>query len=96
MQQSKRRLYREKVQQLWQKVKDGRLAEEERGESEREVVELVSSLTSSWETIHGGLMAATVLLPGASPHFVEKMKGEVPIIQGYLEIFDGAEQRDKT
>ena len=41
-------------------------------------------------------MAATVLLPGASPHFVEKMKGEVPIIQGYLEIFDGVEQRDKT
>ena len=84
--QSKRRLDREKgLQQLQQQVKDGGLAEEERRESEREVLGIVSSLTSSWETKHGGLMAATVLLPGASPHFVEKMKGEVPLLLEYDE-----------
>ena len=87
--QSKRRLDREKVQQLQQQVKDGGLAEEEIRECEREVVGLVSSLTSSWETKHGGLMAATVLLPGASPHFAEKMKGEVPLLLDYTGFYLG-------
>ena len=81
-----RRLDREKgLQQLQQQVKDGGLAEEERRESEREVLRLVSSLTFSWETKHGGLMATTVLLPGASPNFVDKMKGEVPLLMQYDE-----------
>ena len=81
--QSKRRLDREKgLQQLQQQVNESKLGEDERRESERE---LVSSLTSSWETKHGGLMAASVLLPGSSPQFVEKMKGEVPLLLEYDE-----------
>ena len=84
--QSKRRLDREKgLQQLQQQVNEGKLGEDERRESEREVLELVTSLTSSWETKHGGLMAASVLLPGSSPQFVEKMKGEVPLLLEYDE-----------
>ena len=84
--QSKRRLDREKgLQQLQQQVNEGKLGEDERRESEREVLELVTSLTSSWETKHGGLMAASLLLPGASPQFVEKMKREVPLLLEYDE-----------
>ena len=84
--QSKRRLDREKgLQQLQESVNEGRLGEEERREGEREVSELVTSLTSPWEAKHGCLMAATVLLPGASPQFVEKMKGEVPLLLEYDE-----------
>ena len=66
-------------------MKDGGLAEEERRKSESEVLGLVSSLTSSWETKHGGLVAATVLLPGALPHFVDKMKEEAPLLLQYDE-----------
>ena len=83
---SKKWLDHEKgLQQLQQSVAEGRLGEEERREGEREVRELVTSLTSSWEAKHGGLMAATVLLPGASPAFMEKMKVEVPILMEYDE-----------
>ena len=61
--QSKRRLDREKgLQQLQQQVSEGKLGEDERRESEREVLELVTSLTSSWETKHGGLMAAALCI----------------------------------
>ena len=84
--QSKKRLDRERgLQELQQCVKEGILEEEERRESEREVSELVTSLTSTWEAKHGGLMAATVLLPGASPGFMEKMKGEIPVLLEYDE-----------
>jgi hypothetical protein len=84
--QSKKRLDREKgLQQLQELVNDGTLGEEERREGEREVSDLVTSLTSPWEAKHGGLMAAAVLLPGASPQFMEKMKGEVPLLLEYDE-----------
>ena len=66
-------------------MNESKLGEDERGESERGVLELVTSLTSSWETKHGGLMAASVLLPGSSPQFVEMMKGEVPLLLEYDE-----------
>ena len=84
--QSKKRLDREKgLQQLQESVNEGRLGEEERRKGEREVSELVTSVTSPWEAKHGGLMAATVLLPGASPQFIDKMKGEVPLLLEYNE-----------
>ena len=84
--QSKKRLDREKgLKQLQQSVAEGKLGEEEKREGEREVGELVTSLTSTWEAKHGGLMAATVLLSGASPAFMEKMKGEVPVLLEYDE-----------
>ena len=84
--QSKKRLDREKgLQQLQESVNEGRLGEEERREGERVVSDLVTSLTSPWEAKHGGLMASTVLLPGASPQFMEKMKGEVPLLLEYDE-----------
>ena len=84
--QSNKRLDRERgLQQLQESVNEGRLGEEERREGERVVSDLVTSLTSPWEAKHGGLMAATVLLPGASPQFMEKMEGEVPLLLEYDE-----------
>ena len=84
--QSKKRLDREKgLQQLQESVNEGRLGEEERREGERVVSDLVTSLTSPWEAKHGGLMASTVLLPGASPQLMERMKGEVPLLLEYNE-----------
>ena len=84
--QSKKRLDREKgLQQLQESVNEGRLGEEERREGERVVSDLVTSLTSPWEAKHGGLMAAKVLLPGASPQFMGKLKGEVPLLLEYDE-----------
>ena len=84
--QNKKRLEREKgLHELKGLVDEGKLGEEERGRSEDEVLELVTSLTCSWEAKHGGLMAACVLLPKAQKQFSEKLKGEVPLLLEHNE-----------
>lgn len=84
--QSKKRLDRERgLQELKQLVDEGRLHGEERGKSEEDVLELITSLSSSWEAKHGGLMATTVLLPHASRDFCDKLKGEIPLLLEYDE-----------
>ena len=35
-------------------------------------------VVTAWETKHGGLMAALVLIPGASERFCVKVKGAIP------------------
>ena len=84
--QSKKRLEREKgLHDLQLQVEEGRLGEEERQKSEDEVLELVTSLTCSWEAKHGGLMAACVLLPKAQKQFCDKVEGEIPILLEHNE-----------
>ena len=84
--QSKKRLEREKgLHELRLQVEEGRLGEEERWKSEDAVLELVTSLTCSWEAKHGGLMAACVLLPKAQEQFCEKLKEEVPLLLEHNE-----------
>ena len=84
--QNKKRLEREKgLHELKGLVDEGKLGEEEGRRSEDEVLELVTSLTCSWEAKHGGLMAACVLLPKAQKQFSEKLKGEVPLLLEHNE-----------
>ena len=84
--QSKKRLEREKgLHELKIQVEEGRLGEDERQKSEDAVLELVTSLTCSWEAKHGGLMAACVLLPNSQERFSEKLKGEIPLLLEHNE-----------
>ena len=83
---SKKRLERERgLQQLQALVDEGKLSEDERKKSEEDVLQLVTSLSLSWEATHGGLMAASVLLSRASHEFLEKLVGEVPLLLEYDE-----------
>ena len=82
---SKKRLERERgLQQLQALVDEGKLSEDER-KNEEDVLQLVTSLSPSWEATHGGLMAASVLLSRASHEFLEKLVGEVPLLLEYDE-----------
>ena len=84
--QSKKRLEREKgLHELKIQVEEGRLGEDERRSSEDAVLELVTSLTCSWEAKHGGLMAACVLLLNSQERFCEKLKGEIPLLLEHNE-----------
>ena len=84
--QSKKRLDRERgLQHLQLLVDEDKLTDDERKKSEEDVLQLVTSLSSSWETKHGGLMAASVLIPKASDEFLEKLKGDIPILLEYDE-----------
>ena len=84
--QSEKRLEREKgLHELKIQVEEGRLGEDERRSSEDAVLELVTSLTCSWEAKHGGLMAACVLLPNSQERFCEKLKGEILLLLEHSE-----------
>ena len=84
--QSKKRLDRDRgLQQLRILVGGVVLEEGEKRKIEEDVLELVTSLSSSWEAKHGGLLAASVLLPHASHDFCEKLKGDVPLLLEYNE-----------
>ena len=84
--QSKKRLDRERGLQQLQVLVDGEcLSDGERKKAEGDILEIVTSLSCSWEAKHGGLMAASVLLPKASQNFVEKLKGDVPLLLEYDE-----------
>ena len=84
--QSKKRLDRERgLQHLQLLVDENKLTDDERKKSEEDVLQLVTSLLSSWETKHGGLMAASVLIPKASDEFLGKLKGDIPILLEYDE-----------
>ena len=84
--QSKKRLDRDRgLQELRILVGGVVLEEGEKRKFEEDVLELVTSLSSSWEAKHGGLLAASVLLPHASHDFCEKLKGDVPLLLEYNE-----------
>ena len=85
--QSSKRLEREKgLSQLKGLVESGEMqTEEERRERERQVLDLVASLGSPWEAVHGGLMALAVLLPSGSEELQEKLREEVPLLLEHPE-----------
>lgn len=84
--QSKKRLERERgLQELQLQVDNGRLGEEERRKCEGPILELVTSLTCSWEAKHGAIMAACILLPNMSEEAVKKLKGEIPLLLEHNE-----------
>lgn len=79
--QSKKRLEREKgLHELQLQVDNGRLGEEERRKSEGPILELLTSLTCSWEAKHGAIMATCILLSNMSEEAVKKLKGEIPLL----------------
>ena len=84
--QSKKRLEREKgLHELQLKVDNGRLGEEERRKSEGLILELLTSLTCSWEAKHGAIMATCILLPNMSEEAIKKLKGEIPLLLEHNE-----------
>ena len=74
---SKRKLDRERgIMQLKEILNTDILEEGEKNRLESTIFGLLSSPPS--EERHGGLMAATLLIPWASEQFCERVKGEIP------------------